>query len=65
MAKTVTIRFTKSELIHLRRFLTRSVECAEGRCRDYQNWSPLSGAWYYVRPLLEKVNAAHRRIKQK
>ena len=51
--------FSKSELIHLRRFVNRAVACANGECfhRIYAD--------YYAYPLLKKIDKAFKRITNK
>ena len=53
------IQFSQSELVNIRRFLNRGIECAEGHCRGR-----LSVAWYCLRPILEKVQRAIDRARK-
>jgi hypothetical protein len=55
--KKIAVQFSKGELIHLRRFLNRAVDCAEGKC--FQRIS----AWYFAKPLLKKVRDALEEIR--
>lgn len=55
--KREAIILSRRELIHLRRFLNRAVNCAEGAC-DTKPFANQISAWYYVKPLLAKVNQA-------
>ncbi len=54
-----TVRFTRNDLIHIRRFMTRACDCAEGKCPG-----ELSSAWYYIKPILKRVKLALREIKE-
>ena len=51
--KKYRLEFTRTQLIHMRRFLNRACDCCEGRCPDFT-----IPAWYYIKPLLEKIEAA-------
>ena len=45
-----TLKLSRHQLIHLRRFLVRGVDCAQGTCHP-----KLSSGWYYVEPLLNRI----------
>ena len=53
-----SIEFTIGDLIHLRRFLNRSVRCCQGECPGYRIY-----AWYYVGPLMKKIDGAEQSIR--
>lgn len=57
----IAITFNKTELIHMRRFLNRAVDCAEGKRSHFYRVN----AWYYTAPLLKKVHEALEKIKGK
>ena len=48
-----TIQFSREQLIHLRRFLNRTVACCQGKCPGY----PIP-ARYYLAPILKEVERA-------
>ena len=50
-AERVQIEFSIGELVHLRRFLNRAAACCV-------NHEPKIAAWYYIDPLLKKIDAA-------
>lgn len=52
-SKKVSIEFTRNELIHLRRFLNRAINCCEGDCPRYT-----MPAWYYLEGMMKRIQAA-------
>ena len=49
----VLIELSIGDVIHLRRFLNRAVDCAQGQCPGTS-----ISAWYYVGPILKKIEQA-------
>ncbi len=56
----VNIELSKKQLVDMRRFLSRAVACAEGRCDERR---ASIGAWYYIQPLQKKVADALKTLK--
>ena len=57
--KTVNIQFSKHQLIHLRRFLNRGIDCAHGRCTP----SGSMDVEYYTDPIMKKIKSAINEIQ--
>lgn len=54
----IPVYFNRTELISLRRFLGRAVECAEGRCPG-----PLEACWCYLETPLAKIEFACEQMR--
>ncbi len=54
-----TIEFSRGELVHMRRFLTRGMLCAEGKCPGYT----LQATLYVLETPLKKIKAALASMK--
>lgn len=52
----VLIELTRSDLIHLRRFLNRGIQCASGKCPGYS----LSHVHWLMDPIVKKIELSSK-----
>ena len=52
--KLYTFKFSRQELIHLRRALRRAVDCASGECPG----TPSATLWYFLQRPRREIDAA-------
>lgn len=59
MAKLIKCFFSKAELINMRRFLNRAVDCCEGQeeCPNHK-WAKPRICWYVLRSPMNKIQKA-------
>jgi hypothetical protein len=58
--KSVKIEFSKGELVHIRRFLNRGMDCAAGKCPPYKLVWPR----YFLIGVMKKIKLALAEIEK-